>query len=62
MAVRKRGNTWVIDYRANGKRYTRAVGPNKRDAIGAEGKIKAQIREGRFFLSANGSRRPRSGS
>jgi hypothetical protein len=49
MAVRKRGKSWIIDYRVNGKRYTRAVGPNKRDAIAAEGKIKAQIREGRFF-------------
>lgn len=49
MAVRKRGKNWIIDYRANGKRYTRAVGPSKRDAIAAEGKIRAQIREGRFF-------------
>jgi integrase len=49
MAVRKRGNSWIIDYRANGKRYMRVMGPSKRDAIAAEGKIKAQIREGRFF-------------
>lgn len=49
MAVRKRGNTWIIDYRVNGKKIVRAVGPCKRDAVAAEGKIKAQIREGRFF-------------
>jgi integrase len=49
MAVRKRGKTWVIDYRVNGKKIVRAVGPYKRDAVAAEGKIKAQIREGRFF-------------
>ena len=49
MAVRKRGKTWVIDYRVNGKKFVRAVGPWKRDAVVAEGKIKAQIREGRFF-------------
>lgn len=49
MAVRKRGKIWVIDYRVNGKKIVRAVGPCKRDAVAAEGKIKAQIREGRFF-------------
>jgi integrase len=49
MAVRKRGNICRIDYRVNGKRYIRVVGPSKREAIAAEGKIKAQIREGRFF-------------
>jgi integrase len=49
MAVRKRGKTWVIDYRVNGKRVVKAVGPQKRDAVAAEGKIKAQLREGRFF-------------
>ena len=50
MAVRKRGKTWVVDYRVNGKRYVRAIDPNKRDAIIAEGKIRAQIHEGRFGI------------
>jgi len=49
MAVRKRGKNWVIDYRVGGKKIIKVVGPYKRDAVAAEGKIKAQIREGRFF-------------
>jgi len=48
MAVRKRGKTWVVDYRVHGKRYIRAVGPSKREALAVEGKIKGKIYEGRF--------------
>jgi len=49
MAVRKRGKNWVVDYRVDGKRFVRVVGPKKHDAIAVEGKIRAQVREGKFF-------------
>lgn len=49
MAVWKRGDTWYIDYYFLGKRCKEAVGPSKKVAEAALGKIKAEIREGRFF-------------
>lgn len=49
MAVWKRGDTWYIDYYFRGKRYKEAVGPSKKEAEAALGKIKGEIREGRFF-------------
>ena len=57
MAVFKRkskdgqeGETWYIDYYdPAGKRIIKAVGPSKREALDYVGKIKASIREGRFF-------------
>jgi len=48
MAVRRRGKTWVIDYYVNGKKYIRAIGRNKREAIAAESKIRTLVREGRY--------------
>lgn len=57
MAVFKRknrdgeeGETWYVDYRdPTGKRIIKAVGPSSREAEAYLGKIKASIREGRFF-------------
>lgn len=44
------GETWYVDYRdPNGKRVIKAVGPAKKDAEAYLGKVKAAIREGRFF-------------
>lgn len=43
------GETWYVDYRdPNGKRIVKAIGP-KKDAEAYLGKVKAAIREGRFF-------------
>jgi integrase len=43
------GETWYVDYRdPTGKRIIKAIGP-KRDAEAHLGKVKAAIREGRFF-------------
>lgn len=43
------GETWYVDYRdPNGKRIIKAVGP-KKEAETYLGKVKAAIREGRFF-------------
>src|SRR4030042_165577 len=57
MAVFKRknkdgeeGETWYVDYRdPSGKRIIKAIGPSKREAQDYFGKLKASIREGRFF-------------
>jgi integrase len=57
MAVFKRknkdgeeGETWYVDYRdPTGKRIIKAVGPSKREAQDYLSKMKASIREGRFF-------------
>jgi integrase len=44
------GDTWYVDYRdPAGKRIIKAVGPSKREAQDYLGKVKASIREGRFF-------------
>jgi integrase len=44
------GNTWYVDfYDPNGKRVIKAIGPSKREAEVYLGKVKALIREGRFF-------------
>ena len=44
------GETWHVDYRdPTGKRIIQAVGPSKREAQDYLSKIKASIREGRFF-------------
>jgi len=44
------GETWYIDYRdPTGKRIIKAVGPSKREAQDYLSKMKASIREGRFF-------------
>ena len=44
------GETWYIDYRdPGGKRIIKAIGPKKREAEDYLGKMKASIREGRFF-------------
>lgn len=44
------GDTWYVDYRdPTGKRIIKAVGPSKREAEAFLGKVKASIREGRFF-------------
>ena len=48
MAVRKRGRTWIIDYYVGGKKCIRAIGPNKREAIAAESKVRALVGEGRL--------------
>ncbi len=44
------GETWYVDHRdPTGKRIIKAVGPSKREAEAYLGKIKASIREERFF-------------
>lgn len=43
------GESWYVDYRdPNSKRIIKAIGP-KKDAEAYLGKMKAAIREGRFF-------------
>ncbi len=41
--LRKRGNSWVLDYRVNGRRYRETLGPNDRLAEIRLGEVKAQI-------------------
>ena len=48
MTVRQFGDGWQVDFYAYGERK-RKVFPTKRDATAYEGKIKAAIRENRFF-------------
>ncbi len=48
MAVKQFGEGWQVDFCAYGKRI-RKVFPIKRDATAYEGKMKAPIRENRFF-------------
>jgi len=48
--IRKRGNTYYIDFYVNGKRYRRAVGKNKKDAIEALRAIEGEIARGKFNL------------
>ena len=48
MAVRPFGKGWQCDFYAYGERVRR-VFPNKKDASAYEGKIKASIRENRYF-------------
>jgi integrase len=48
MTVRQFGDGWQVDFYAYGERI-RKVLPTKRDATAYEGKIKAAIRENRFF-------------
>ena len=48
MAVRQFGSGWQTDFYAYGERI-RKVFLTKRDATAYEGKIKAAIRENRFF-------------
>ena len=45
----KKADIWYIDYFFKGRRYQRAVGPSKKEAVAALGKIKGEIREGKFF-------------
>lgn len=49
MAIYQREDIWYIDYYAGGARHKEAVGPRKKDAEAALGKIKNDIREGRWF-------------
>ena len=54
MSLRKRINkngtiTWVVRIKHQGKEIVRSVGPSKREARLVEGKLKAEIREGKFF-------------
>jgi integrase len=47
---RVEGDTWYIDYRdPAGRRVIKAIGPSKREAEAYLGKIKAAIREQRYF-------------
>ena len=49
MAIYQRGGIWYIDYYAGGMRHKEAVGPKKKEAEAAIGKIKNDLREGRWF-------------
>lgn len=46
--VRRRGENYVIDYYAGGKRYRETIGPKKKDAVDALAEKTTEIREGRF--------------
>jgi integrase len=56
MAPFRRGKIWYIRYSYGGKRITRAVGPSKRQAELALGKIKAEIVEGKFLDPVKGQK------
>lgn len=45
----KRGNTWYVRYRANGKTHAEAVGPSKAYAVTVLEKRRTQARDGKFF-------------
>lgn len=45
--IRKRGETYLIDYYAGGKRYREAIGPKKKEAENALAEKLQEIREGR---------------
>ena len=47
--VRKRGDSWYIDYRAYGKRYKETIGKSKKLAQGVLHKRMAEIAEGKFL-------------
>jgi integrase len=49
MGVYRRDDVWWIDYYVGGQRRREAVGPKKKEADAALGKILALIREGRYF-------------
>ncbi len=49
MALFKRRNIWYIQYFFGGRRIRKAVGPFKKEAEAALGKIKGAIREDRYF-------------
>lgn len=49
MAIYKINKTWYIEYRADGKRYRKAVGPNRKVAAASLAKRKTEIAEGRFL-------------
>ena len=50
MGLYKRGDTWTIQYFANGKRVRESIGPSKRQADLVLAKRKADMREGRYFI------------
>ena len=47
--IRKRGNTWYVDFMYQGRRYRQAIGPYKTEAKILPGKIEAQIKDNKFF-------------
>src|SRR5689334_723285 len=49
MGLYKRGDTWCIQYFADGKRVREAIGPKKRQAELVLAKRRDEIREGRYF-------------
>src|SRR5262249_43179876 len=49
MGLYKRGDTWAIQFFANGKRVREAIGPSKRQAELVLAKRRADLREGRYF-------------
>ena len=49
MGVYRRGRAWYIDYYVDDQRIREKVGPSKREAIDYLGKIKALIREHRYW-------------
>lgn len=48
-APMKYSENWYLSYQVHGRKYLKAVGPQKRLAEDALGKIRAEIREGRHF-------------
>lgn len=52
----RRGKIWYIRFTYGGQRITRAVGPSKRQAELALGKIKVEIAEGKFLDPMKGDR------
>jgi len=49
LSLRKRGNTWVVDYYVNGKRVQRSVGPDKKLAEAIWSDIKVKKYTGQLF-------------
>lgn len=49
MGVRKKGGSWFIDYRVEGRRKREKIGPSKRLADAVLAKRRTEIAEGRFL-------------
>lgn len=49
MALYRRGRIWWYEFWYKGRRYRGGVGPNKKEAEIVLGKLRAQVRENRFF-------------
>lgn len=60
MGIYRRGRIWYLRTKQGGREVRLAVGPSKRQAELALGKVKTEMAEGRFIEPKNGSQRVRS--